>query len=190
MLTAKQIEGNKKKFLEINQEHNIFTPELLEFLGEELFVSPASPSLDMYNCYPGGLIHHLFRVCKHSIEINELLPENIKLEKNKILKTVFLSQIGKVHLYKPNESEWHRVNLGKLYEYKDDELVAMNIGQRSIFYATKYGIKLEEDEFQAIIGVDSSDFKSLKWETEPLTHIIKLGFQLALLIAKNGTGKV
>lgn len=189
MLSAKQIEGNKKKFLEINEEHKIFTPELLEFLGEELFVTPASTSLDMYSCYPGGLIHHLFRVCKHSIEVNELLPENMKINKSKIIKTVFLSQIGKVYLYKPNESEWHRVNLGKLYEYRDDEIVALNIGQRSIFYATKYGVKFEEDEFQAIIGVDNSDGKSLKWATEPLAHVVKLGFQIALLIEKNGTRK-
>lgn len=188
MLNAKQIESNKKKLLELNVEHKIFTPELLEFLGEEFFVCPASTSTDMYGAYPGGLIHHLFRMCKYSIELNELLPEQMMVEKSKIIKTVILSQIGKVNLFKPNESEWHRINLGKLYEYNDD-IISLSIGQRSIYYATQYGVKLEDEVFQAIIGVDSGESRKNKWSTEPLSHIIKLGFEMALLVEKHGKKK-
>jgi len=187
MLNAKQITNNKNKFLELSVEHNIFTPELLEFLGEELFISPATTSSDMYGCYPGGLVHHLFRVCKYSIEMNELLPETMKIGKSKIIKTVLLSQIGKVHLFKPNESEWHRNNLGKLYEYRDDDIIALSVGQRSIYYATQHGVQLSDDEFQAIITIDSGDGRNMKWSTKPLSHLIKLGFEMALLVEKNGT---
>ena len=187
MLNAKQITFNKNKFLELSVEHNIFTPELLEFLGEELFVSPATTSTDMYGCYPGGLVHHLFRVAKYSIELNELLPETIRINKSKLIKTVLLSQIGKVYLFKPNESEWHRNNLGKLYEYRDDEVIALSVGQRSIYYATTYGVKLDDDEFQAIINADSGEGRNQKWSSKPLSHVIKLGFEMALLVEKNGS---
>lgn len=184
-LTKKQILSNKEKFITLNNEHKFFTDELLEFLGEEFFVSPATVSTDMYNCYPGGLLYHLLRVCKYSIEINELLPENLKVDKLKVMKTVFLSQIGKVYLFKPNDSEWHIKNQGKYYVYRDDdksdEIPSFTVGERSIRYATQYGVKLDDEEFQAIINVDKKDYKQNKWTLGVLSHVIKVGFDMALI---------
>jgi len=186
MINAVKIEKNKKKFLETCRKYQIFTAELEGFLGEDIFLSPASPSLDMYGCYPGGLVDHLLKVCKYSIEINHLLPENIRVSDEKIIKVVFLSQIGKTFLYKPNESEWHKKTLGKLYKYRDDELIVMSVGERSIYYATKYGVSFTEEEYQAIINSDKEGTeKSIRWVSKPLTHIIKLGFEMAVLEEKH-----
>jgi len=188
MISKEKIEKNKIKFKEANEKYFVFTEELEEFLGEDFYLSPASPSLDLYGCYPGGLLDHLLKVCKYSLNINDLLPDKIKIEKSKIIKTVFLSQIGKTFLFKMNESEWHRTNLGKMYVYRNDEMVALKVGERSAYYATKYGCKLEEDEYQAILNIDkTSDDKMAKWHSMILAQIIKHGFELALIEEKYGS---
>lgn len=188
MISKDRIEKNKKKFQEANDAYGIFTKELEEFLGEDFYLCPASPSLDLYGAYPGGLLDHLLKVCKYTLFINDLLPEKIKLEKNKIVKTVFLSQIGKVFLFKPNDSEWHRVNQGKMYKYQTEGMAALKTGERSAYYALKHGCNLEEDEYQAIINADKdSDDKMAKWYSSPLTQIMKQGFELALIEEKYGT---
>lgn len=188
MLSKDKIEKNRKKFEETNKTYNIFTTELEGFLGDEFYQAPASPSLDLYGAYPGGLLDHLLKVCKYSLYLNDVLPEKIRIEKDKIIKTVFLSQIGKVFLFKPNESEWHRINLGKMYVYKTDGMTTMKVGERSAFYAIKHGCELDEEQYQAIINIDKdSDDKMAKWYSSILAQIMKQGFELALIEEKYGT---
>lgn len=187
MISLEKIEKNKKKFLETNEQYKIFSNELLEFLGEYFFISPASPSTDLYGCYPGGLLDHVIKVCKYSLLLNDILPSNIKIQKEKLIKTVFLSQIGKVFLFKENPSEWHRLNQGKMYIYDTKQNVALRVGERSVYYATKYGVSLDEDEYQAIINLDKeSDDKMAKWYSSIIGQIIKQAFELALIEEKYG----
>jgi predicted cupin superfamily sugar epimerase len=119
--------------------------------------------------------------------LNDILPDRIKIPKEKLIKTVFLSQIGKVFMFKENPSEWHRLNQGKLYVYNQDDKVALRVGERSVYYATKYGISLEEDEYQAIINLDKdSEDKMAKWHSSIMGQILKQGFELALIEEKYG----
>jgi len=187
MISLDKLEKNKKKFLETNEQYKIFSIELEDFLGDDFYISPASPSTDLYGCYPGGLLDHLIKVCKYTLLLNDILPDKIKISKEKLIKTVFLSQIGKVFLFKENPSEWHRLNLGKLYVYQQDDKVALRVGERSVYYATKYGISLDEDEYQAIINLDKdSEDKMAKWHSSIMGQILKQGFELALIEEKYG----
>ena len=186
MITAEQIESNKKKFLETNSNYKIFTNELLDFLGDDFFTAPASTSLDMYGCYPGGLLNHCFKAAKYSVKSNELLPEPMRVETSSILKCIFLSQIGKTFMFKPNPSEWHRKNLGKMYEFNEQE-VSMKVGERAVYYAVTNGVTLSEDEFQSIMNSDKeSDDKMAKYRSGILSNIIRMGFELSILEEKNG----
>jgi hypothetical protein len=186
MLTIQQSESNQAKFKETNQKYNIMTKELEEFLGDGLYTAPASSSLNMVGCYPGGLLHHTIKACKYSIKINEILPENLRQPAENIVRTVFLSQIGKVFMFCLNENEWQVKNTGKMYEFCDD-IVRLRVGERSAYYAIKYGVNLSEEEYQAIINLDKDDDdKMAKYFSSSLTQIIKLGFELAVMEEKNG----
>lgn len=186
MLNSEQLETNKKKFHETNTKYGIFTKELEDFLGMDFYTAPATTSLDMYGCYPGGLLNHCFKACKYAVKTNEMLPENMKVDVKSILKTIFISQVGKVFLFCPNTNEWQRKTLGKMYEFCND-LVSLRVGERSAHYATKYGVELTEEEFQSILNTDKeSDDKMAKYHSTNLSHVIKIGFELAILEEKNG----
>ena len=120
MISKEQIEKNKSKLIETSEKYGVLSTPLLEFLGEDLFVAPASTSLDMYGAYPGGLLEHIFVASKYAVKVNSILPESLQQDISSLLKCTILSQIGKVFLFKPNESEWHRNKLGKMYEFSDD----------------------------------------------------------------------
>jgi len=188
MLTTKQLESNQAKFLEVNEKYNIMTKELVEFLGDNLFIAPASSTLSMVGCYPGGLLHHTIKACKYAINMNKLLPENIRQSDATIIKTVFLSQIGKVFMFCPCTNEW-KLKEGKMYEFCDN-LIRLRVGERSIYYATKYGVQLTEEEYQAILNLDKDDDdKMAKYFSSTLTSVLKWGFELAVIEEKNDKEK-
>ena len=183
MLTITQLENNKKKFQETDQKYGIFTKELLEFLGEAIYTSPASSSLNMIGCYPGGLLHHIIKGCKYSIKLNEILPDDLKQPIESIVKAAFLCQIGKVFMF---EIAIGPSSIGKMYNFNDN-LVRLHVGERSGYYALKYGVQLSDEIYQAIINIDKEpDDKMAKYFSAPLTQVIKLGFELATMEEKNG----
>ena len=176
---------NKQTFLEKNELYGILNKELLDYLGEDLLTAPASTMTSLHNAFPGGLIDHVLKTTKYAIGINKLLPESMSVESHSIVKVCFLHQIGKTFLYKWNESEWHRKNQGKTYVY-NEELVSMRVGERSIFYATQYGVHLTEEEYQAIINYDKGeDDKQSKWYSTTLSTILKQANELAIIEEKN-----
>jgi len=186
MLTISQLESNQKRFKDANLKYNIFTKELEDFLGEELYTSPASSSLNMIGCYPGGLLHHVIKGCKYSLKVNEILPEGLKQPVETIIKVSFLCQIGKVFMFKMAEG---LTNGGRMYDFNDD-IVRMHVGERSVYYAISYGVKLTEEECQAILNMDkNNDDKMARYFSSPLTQIIKNGFELAIMDEKNGSNK-
>ena len=176
---------NKDKFLNTAVTYKIFTPELLEFLGNEITTAPASTMKSLHGAFPGGLVEHILKTTKYAIGINETLPTDLKISKKSLIKTCFLHQIGKTYLYKWCESEWHRNNQGKMYEYNED-LISMKIGERSAYYALKYGVELSEEEFQSIINYDKSEEdKQSRWYCSTLSTILKQANELAIIEEKN-----
>lgn len=180
MLSVKQILQNKDTFLSTNKTYNVLTDELLNFLGENLYTAPATTNLDMFGCYPGGLLKHMITSCTYSIHINNLLPENLRLDKTSIVRCAFITHIGKVFLYKENTNEWSKKTLKKMYEFNND-LVSMKANERAVYYATNYGVKLTEIEYQAIIAQESEN----KMPLDNLAIIIKQGIEMSILIDKS-----
>lgn len=184
MITKKEQEKNRKIFEATIQKYNLFTDNLKDFLGEAFYEAPASTLTSLHNAFTGGLVDHLIKVAKYGALINEMLPEGVKQEKEAVLKVCFLSEIGKTFQYKVCESEWHRKNQGKMYDFNED-LTSMRVGERSAFYALKHGVNLSEVEYQALINFEKSeDDKQAKWYSSPLTIILKQAIELAIVEEK------
>jgi hypothetical protein len=185
MELKEKILKNREKFEKTNDVHKILNEELLNFLGEDLYTAPASNMESMYNAYPGGLIDHILKVTKYTLFLNDSLPESIRLKKESIIKVCFLHQIGKSKLFKFCESEWHRKNTGKIYDFNED-LVSMRVGERSVYYALSYGVGLTEEEYQSIINFDKpDDDKQSKWYGSTLSTLLKQANELSIIECKN-----
>lgn len=183
-LTPEKKEENKLAFFEANKKYEIFTPELLEFLGEDLFITPASNMLEFHNCFEGGLLDHLFRVTNYAFKLNKNLPDNLKQENESLIKVSLLSQIGKTKIWDKCTSDWHQKNMGKFYEFKKD-MVSMTVGERSAYYATKFGVELKEYEFQALVNLGKpDDDKMSKFFSDTLTVIVRQATELAIIEEK------
>jgi len=184
MSDQKLISKNKKIFEMTNEKYHVYTPKLVEFLGESLFTAPASTLLSLHNAFEGGLMDHLIRVAKYAAMFNEILPENMKYPKESILKVAFLCEIGKVFQYKPCTSEWHRKNQGKMYEFKEDN-VSLKVGERSLFYALSNDVMVTEIEAQAILTFEKPDEDNqARWHSEPLAKILKTAVEFAIMEEK------
>ena len=175
---------NKEKFNKTNETYNILSENLLEFLGEDLYSAPASNMESMYNAFPGGLIDYILTVTKYGINLNDILPESQRVDKKSIIRVCFLHLLGKVKLYKFCESEWHRKNQGKMYDFNED-LVSMRVGERSAYYSLRYGVELSDEEYQSILNYDKTDDdKQSKWYGSTLSTILRLANELAIIECK------
>ena len=187
MLDKKAIAKNKKILEMTNEKYQVFTPKLMEFLGESLFTAPASTMLSLHNACEGGLVDHLIKVAKYAAMFNEILPEPMRYTKESVLKVSFLCEIGKVFLYKPCTSEWHRKNQGKMYEFAENN-VSMSVGERSLFYALSNDVILNEAECQAILNyTKNDDDNQVRWHSTPLAKLLKTAIEFAIMEEKHVT---
>lgn len=182
-LTENQIKEKSKKYFEAGKKYEALNDDLIQFLGTDIMNAPATPNRDMYCAFQGGLIDHMLTVSKYAYNTNEILPENMKHDVNKLIKVSLLHQIGKTFLYVPQNDEWRKKNLGEYFTY-NNELVDIKVGERSAFYAMKHGVNLEEDEYQAIINFDKEFDKQVKYFNGNLGKLLKHSNELAIMEAK------
>jgi len=178
-LKPEQIVKNTKKYFQTTQDLGAMNEELMKFLGEDFIKAPASTMKSLHNAFEGGLIDHLLTVTKYAVNFNNVLPEDEKVDQKSLVKVCLLHQIGKAHAYKPCLSEWHKTNQGKMYEFNED-VVSMRIGERSLYYALSYGIKLTEEEFGAIIMFDKTDDKMAEYHNSTLGDLLKAAATFAI----------
>ena len=175
-----KIEKNKNRFIDsVKNNGNFITDELYDFLGEDLWISPASTTLQLHNCFPGGLVDHILKVTGYAVKINDTLPEKLRVDKTSIIKVCFLHQLGKVKLYLLNNTDWE-LKRGVLYKF-NEEISSMRISERSIFYCNQYGVKLNDIEFQAIMNFEKTeDDKQSRWYSSILSVILKQAIELSI----------
>lgn len=179
-MDIKKIQERKELFLEIVKKYDVCSPELLEFLENAgFYIAPASTMTKLHNAFDGGLVDHLIILTRRLLVINEAntkLDPNHRVDPKSVAKVGLLHAIGRSNLYVPNQSEWHRKNLGEMYKF-NDKLTSMTVGERSIYYITNYGgnMKLTEDEYQAILHAEKDDNTDMavKWYSSILSDLLR-----------------
>lgn len=182
-MTDQEIQNKAKKYFEAGKKYEALTDELIEFLGTDILNAPASPSADMHNAFEGGLIDHMLTTSKHAVNLNEQLPDSVKQDKNKLIKVSLLHQIGKTFLFKKQTDQWRRKNLNENFTYNND-VVSLKVGERTAFYAMKYGVDLTEDEYQAIVNFDKEFDKQATYFNGNLGDLLKQANKLAIMEEK------
>jgi hypothetical protein len=184
MLTEEKIKKNAQKFNDAGVSVGVVNDELMNLLGVEFITAPCTTTTALYGAYDGGLIQHILKVTKYAIEINDTLPETKQINKESIIRVCLIHQIGKSNMYAEQKSQWHKDNRGEMYIF-NEEVLNMSTAERSVFYALKAGINLNEDEVFAIFNYNSDfGYWSMNKEGEKLAALLKTANMVAIMDEK------
>jgi len=156
---------------------------LVDSLGEQLALCPASGKLDYHRAIPGGLVEHSLRVLSNAVKLTKEFGWSNSYSKESLIISSLFHDIGKVGLPSPEgwtpyyisqESEWHREKSGEMYKH-NDKMPYMTTQQRSVFVMQYHGINLAYDEYLAILLNDGwvvPENKPYCLKEPPLAHVI------------------
>ena len=132
--------------------------------------------------YEGSLLNVVLRILTpFAIKINETLPENIRIEKNSLIKVCLLSHISKCEMFEPNDNEWEKEKRGMLFKYAKSN-VALKMGMKSLIFAQDLGVKFTPEEIEALTIMDRrSDDEQSNFYSNPISIVLKQANELTYL---------
>lgn len=189
-MTEEKINANFLKFVKYLEKYNCYSEQMMNEIGDKIKIAPYSMQLDYGGAEPGALVDVTLNVlCKIGAEINnnalgsnggdKIAHPNIAVNQNMLMRVLLLLNIAKAEMFVENPSEWHRRNLGKMYEFADNK-TKLKLGQRSLFLCQKYGIHLEEEEFEAFLTIDQADDTGERFQS-PLYTVVKAAKMFTLV---------
>lgn len=145
----------------------------------------AALSEDTGLAYPAALLVHINRMTSIAMRIADMLNGAIEVDKKSLLKVCLLHQFSKIFMYIPNDNEWEVEKRGMNYKFRELN-GKLKFGERSIFYAVKKGVTLNEFEWEAMECLDKDgEAKTGKSFENILTTIVRQANELAYAIARN-----
>lgn len=138
-------------------------------------------------CGEGFLLNTILRVLTpNALKINELLPEEKRVDVNSIIKVCLLHQISKSTMVVLNDNKWEIENRGMIYKFLPSN-VALKCGMRSVAICIQCGIELTEEELEAMSNLDKEEDKQMKYYSSPLAIILKQANELTEIVNKKIT---
>ena len=168
-LTSEQIVQNWERLLnvietEFKGERRDLLLSMYKDLEERMCMAPASSFSHFHNCMPGGYVDHVLRVIECAHEVYDLWTrmdaDMSGYTKEELIFTALNHDIGKMgfpgegnEIYQPNDSEWHRKNLGKEYKINPNNPFTL-VNDLSIWLLQHYGIEITWNE---MLGIKLTD---------------------------------
>ena len=144
----KEFEGDRKTSL----------VEMYTFFQERMMFMPASSFEHYHNCFAGGYVDHVLRVITCAETMYDTWQAHgstcTGYTREELIFAALNHDLGKVgtqelEMYRPNPSDWHRKNQGKIYEINPD-IPFMSVPDRSLLLLQEFGIKFSQNEMMGI----------------------------------------
>ena len=125
--------------------------KMYNFFQDRMMLMPASSFEHYHNCFAGGHVDHVLRV----MSCADAVYENCSgYSREELMFAALNHDLGKVgtqelEMYRPNPSDWHRKNQGKIYEI-NPEIPFMSVPDRSLLLLQEFGIKFTQNEMMGI----------------------------------------
>ena len=160
-LTAEQIEKNYNKHLKIVEhyitERKDAVLKMINYIGEEYIMAPASSKTWYHSAYAGGYVDHVNRVVEYAVKQMKLYAEmggDVDFTEEELVFAALFHDLGKLGdgdrpNYIPQTDKWRQDKLSEMYTY-NPELDFMLIPDRSLFILQKFGIKVNQKEWLGI----------------------------------------
>lgn len=183
MLSVEKINENYVLFLKKLEGVGVDYANIVKYVGENnLKNATFAINSDMGMAYDGSLINIILRkVTKYAVLINQMLPENVKVNEESLIKVCLLHQISKAIMFEENDSTWEKTNRGLLYKYSELE-GSLRCGERSAYICLSNGVQFTPEEYEAmrIMDKDSEDTYT-KFYSSPIATIVKQANELAAM---------
>ncbi len=190
MLTEEKLNANYLKFINYLQKYECYSEDMMKEIGEKIKMAPYSMERDMGGAYDGAMIDvTLNTLCKIGAQINnnalganggeKIAHPLLAVNNNMLMRVLLLINIAKAEMFIPNKSEWHKKNLGRMYEFAENK-TKLKLGARSLYLCQKYGIHLEEEEFEAFLSIDTADDTGERFQS-PLYTVVKAAKMFTLV---------
>lgn len=163
MLEQEQITKNAEMVMKLIENHIVSDrkdkiSKMLEKIGTQFYTAPASKNINEHEAYTGGLVEHSLKVLKNLIEICNIWYKNCPVE-TRVIVGLFHDfdkscTTDGTDWYIPNESQWHREKLGKMYELNPIIRDGLTHAQRSVRLLSYFNINLTDEEYLAILTHD------------------------------------
>ena len=148
--------------------------KLIEFYGNALANASYATKTDSGLAYKGSLIETvLTKLAVFAFKLNELYPENIRVNKESLVKVCLLQHISKCHRLTPSTDMWRVSKLGEAFTYSEGQ-PAIGTGLHSLVMATSAGVSFTPIEAEAMVIIDRKDDDvQAKYHSSLLSTIVK-----------------
>lgn len=188
-ITEEKINKNFLLWTEYLKKYDCYSEELINDYGELIKDGAFAMSDSTGASYKGSLLNVVLNnLCVIATHINENafgVNDNGKekhpylyVDKKSLMKVLLLQHISKAEMFVPTTEQWKK-NKGFLYDFANLN-TTLKLGERSIFLCMKYGIKLTEEEYDAMKVCDKDEEKNNSFVT-PLAELVKISNQLTAI---------
>ena len=164
------------------------TDRIIELCGGDDVVMNASFGMNDESCtaYDGALLRLSIKIAEYAVKLNDILPEDQRVQNSSIYKVALLHHIAKAVMYTKNTNDWEVKNRGILYKFNNNNDISLRCGERSILLAMNSGVKFSDDEFEAMRVIDkiNEGDNTVRWYGSTLSMLIRQANEIIALIEK------
>ena len=182
MITTETKEKNLKLFFKKLSQLGLETALLEDNYGNEIMNGSFTNSNEFGNAYEGSLLEIVLKtLTPYAVKLNELLPEEKRVDKNTLIKICLLHQIAKAVRLIPNDNSWEVEKRGLVYKYNTD-LPSIRTGLHSLIICQNCGIQFTSAEAEAMT-VNDRDLTDdqARWHSSIMASIIRQASELTYL---------
>lgn len=185
-MTNEQKEKNLEIYIKKLNQVGVDTSFLIEKYGKLLMEATFTNSDEFGNAYSGSLVENVLKVLTpYAVKLNELLPEEQRVDKSTLVKMCLLHQIAKAVRIIPNDNQWEIEKRHLLWKY-DSNLPSIRTGLHSVSMCFECGIPLttEEIEVMTINDRDLSDDQA-RWHASVMATLVRQANELTYIQINN-----
>lgn len=182
MVTTETKEKNLMLFFKKLSQLGIETACLEETYGAAIMNGSFTNSNEFGNAYEGSLLEIVLKtLTPYAVKLNELLPEDKRVDKDTLVKICLLHQLAKAIRLIPNDNAWEIEKRGLVYKYNSD-LPSIRTGFHSLIICQNCGIPFttEEAEAMTVNDRDLTDDQA-RWHSSIMATIVRQASELTYL---------
>lgn len=177
-LSESKINLNYTTYVDKLREYGAYTEEMEQDdkFNELLRTASVGTHVDSGLAFAGSLVDSSVRTAIIAFNINKQLKESVRLDVESIVRVAYLYQLGSAVMLAPNDNEWE-ISRGKLFKYTNAN-VAIKRGEMSAHLCNTYGVKLTQEEYEAILAVDKVDDEQSRIFGSMLSQVLRASADL------------